>query len=176
LGYDYVNVDSTSAPNYTESSGTPTVKLTNSGQMVIYKFKDVQKPTISVTNQTREVGRVIDPITIATTDNSNGTLTPTVTGLPAGLTFDQSTNIITGTPSEVGSTTVTVNTTDSTGNTTSSQFNITVQDTISPSVNVTTNQTSEVFTPINPITITATDNSGKTVTHTVTGTSSRTQV
>ena len=64
---------------------------------------------------------------------------------------------------------MTVNTTDATGNVTSKQFTITIQDTISPVVNVTPSQASEVFTPINPITITATDNSGKVVTHTVTG-------
>ena len=63
---------------------------------------------------------------------------------------------------------MTVNTTDATGNVTSKQFTITIQDTISPVVNVTPSQASEVFTPINPITITATDNSGKVVTHTVT--------
>ncbi|MDU7556041.1 MAG: KxYKxGKxW signal peptide domain-containing protein, partial [Staphylococcus epidermidis] len=150
-------------------SGTPTLKLTNSSQTVIYKFKDVQGPQISVDSQTREVGKTINPITITTTDNSKDVLTTTVTGLPSGLSFDQTTNTIIGTPSEVGTTTVTVNTTDATGNVTSKQFTITIQDTISPVVNVTPSQASEVFTPINPITITATDNSGKVVTHTVTG-------
>ncbi|MBM0847017.1 hypothetical protein D0396_04415, partial [Staphylococcus epidermidis] len=169
LGYSYVETDALKAPNYTETSGTPTLKLTNSGQTVIYKFKDVQGPQISVDSQTREVGKTINPITITTTDNSKDVLTTTVTGLPSGLSFDQTTNTITGTPSEVGTTTVTVNTTDATGNVTSKQFTITIQDTISPVVNVTPSQASEVFTPINPITITATDNSGKVVTHTVTG-------
>ncbi|MDH9184046.1 putative Ig domain-containing protein, partial [Staphylococcus epidermidis] len=169
LGYSYVETDALKAPNYTETSGTPTLKLTNSGQTVIYKFKDVQGPQISVDSQTREVGKTINPITITTTDNSKDVLTTTVTGLPSGLSFDQTTNTITGTPSEVGTTTVTVNTTDATGNVTSKQFTITIQDTISPVVNVTPSQASEVFTPINPITITATDNNGKVVTHTVTG-------
>ena len=169
LGYSYVGTDALKAPNYTETSGTPTLKLTNSSQTVIYKFKDVQGPQISVDSQTREVGKTINPITITTTDNSKDVLTTTVTGLPSGLSFDQTTNTIIGTPSEVGTTTVTVNTTDATGNVTSKQFTITIQDTISPVVNVTPSQASEVFTPINPITITATDNSGKVVTHTVTG-------
>ncbi|MCD8926278.1 lectin-like domain-containing protein, partial [Staphylococcus epidermidis] len=168
-GYSYVGTDALQNPNYSETSGTPTLKLTNSGQTVIYKFKDVQGPQISVDSQTREVGKTINPITITTTDNSTDVLTTTVTGLPSGLSFDQTTNTITGTPSEVGTTTVTVNTTDATGNVTSKQFTITIQDTISPVVNVTPSQASEVFTPINPITITATDNSGKVVTHTVTG-------
>ena len=164
-----MGTDALKAPNYTETSGTPTLKLTNSSQTVIYKFKDVQGPQISVDSQTREVGKTINPITITTTDNSKDVLTTTVTGLPSGLSFDQTTNTIIGTPSEVGTTTVTVNTTDATGNVTSKQFTITIQDTISPVVNVTPSQASEVFTPINPITITATDNSGKVVTHTVTG-------
>ncbi|MBM5875575.1 putative Ig domain-containing protein, partial [Staphylococcus epidermidis] len=168
-GYSYVSTDALQNSNYSETSGTPTLKLTNSSQTVIYKFKDVQGPQISVDSQTREVGKTINPITITTTDNSKDVLTTTVTGLPSGLSFDQTTNTITGTPSEVGTTTVTVNTTDATGNVTSKQFTITIQDTISPVVNVTPSQASEVFTPINPITITATDNSGKVVTHTVTG-------
>ncbi|MCD8877714.1 putative Ig domain-containing protein, partial [Staphylococcus epidermidis] len=168
-GYSYVSTDALQNSNYSETSGTPTLKLTNSSQTVIYKFKDVQGPQISVDSQTREVGKTINPITITTTDNSKDVLTTTVTGLPSGLSFDQTTNTITGTPSEVGTTTVTVNTTDATGNVTSKQFTITIQDRISPVVNVTPSQASEVFTPINPITITATDNSGKVVTHTVTG-------
>lgn len=168
-GYSYVSTDALQNSNYSETSGTPTLKLTNSSQTVIYKFKDVQGPQISVDSQTREVGKTINPITITTTDNSKDVLTTTVTGLPSGLSFDQTTNTITGTPSEVGTTTVTVNTTDATGNVTSKQFTITIQDTISPVVNVTPSQASEVFIPINPITITVTDNSGKVVTHTVTG-------
>ena len=51
---------------------------------MIYKFKDVQGPQISVDSQTREVGKTINPITITTTDNSKDVLTTTVTGLPSG--------------------------------------------------------------------------------------------
>lgn len=47
-GYNYSGVDSTGAPNYTDSTGT--VKLTNAGQNIIYKFEDAQKPTISVSD------------------------------------------------------------------------------------------------------------------------------
>ncbi|MEJ7390877.1 MucBP domain-containing protein, partial [Staphylococcus epidermidis] len=43
-GYSYVSTDALQNPNYSETSGTPTLKLTNSGQTVIYKFKDVQGP------------------------------------------------------------------------------------------------------------------------------------
>ena len=39
-GYNYSGVDSTGAPNYTDSTGT--VKLTNAGQTIIYKFNDAQ--------------------------------------------------------------------------------------------------------------------------------------
>ena len=38
-GYSYVSTDALQNPNYSETSGTPTLKLTNSGQTVIYKFK-----------------------------------------------------------------------------------------------------------------------------------------
>ena len=52
-----METDALKAPNYTETSGTPTLKLTNSGQTVIYKFKDVQGPQISVDSQTEKLER-----------------------------------------------------------------------------------------------------------------------
>ena len=86
-GYSYVSTDALQNSNYSETSGTPTLKLTNSSQTAIYKFKDVQGPQISVDSQTREVGKTINPITITTTDNSKDVLTTTVTGLPSGLSL-----------------------------------------------------------------------------------------
>ena len=56
-GYSYVSTDALQNPNYSETSGTPTLKLTNSGQTVIYKFKDVQGPQISVDSQTEKLER-----------------------------------------------------------------------------------------------------------------------
>ena len=91
-GYNYIGVDSTGAPNYIDSTGT--VKLTNAGQNIIYKFNDAQKPTISVSNPTIEVGKPTSPISVTVTDNSSDPVKTTVTGLPDGLSFDSTTNTI----------------------------------------------------------------------------------
>ena len=42
------------------------------------------------------------PIKIEATDNSGQAVTNKVEGLPDGVTFDEATNTISGTPSEVG--------------------------------------------------------------------------
>ncbi|WP_260846575.1 hypothetical protein, partial [Staphylococcus epidermidis] len=65
-------------------------------------------------------------------------------------------------------TTLTLNTTHPTPNLTSNQFTITIQHTITPLVNLTPTQPSQLFTPINPITITPTHNTPKLLTHTLT--------
>ena len=75
------------------------------------------------------------------------------------MTFDEATNTISGTPSEVGSY-VTVTTTDD-GNATETTFTIDVEDTTKPTVEDIANQTQEVNTEIEPIKIEATDNSGQ---------------
>ncbi|WP_049375339.1 putative Ig domain-containing protein, partial [Staphylococcus epidermidis] len=78
--------------------------------------EDTTKPTVeSVADQTQEVNTEINPIKIEATDNSGQAVTNKVEGLPAGITFDEATNTISGTPSEVGSYTVTVTTTDENG-------------------------------------------------------------
>ena len=66
--------------------------------------EDTSKPTVeSVANQTQEVNTEITPIKIEATDNSGQTVTNKVEGLPDGVTFDEATNTISGTPNEVGS-------------------------------------------------------------------------
>ncbi|WP_032606666.1 putative Ig domain-containing protein, partial [Staphylococcus epidermidis] len=92
-----------------------------------------------------------------------------VDGLPAGVTFDEATNTISGTPNEVGSYTVTVTTTDESGNATETTFTINVEDTTKPTVESVADQTQEVNTEIEPIKIEATDNSGQAVTNKVDG-------
>lgn len=166
-GYNYIGVDSTGAPNYIDSTGT--VKLTNAGQNIIYKFNDAQKPTISVSNPTIEVGKPTSPISVTVTDNSSDPVKTTVTGLPDGLSFDSTTNTITGTPTHIGTTTVQVHSEDSTGNASDSSFVITVKDSTGPTITQISNQSSEVYNPINPITISATDNSGAKVDNEVSG-------
>ncbi|MDS3958117.1 putative Ig domain-containing protein [Staphylococcus epidermidis] len=132
--------------------------------------EDTTKPTVeSVADQTQEVNTEITPITIESEDNSGQAVTNKVDGLPAGMTFDETTNTISGTPSEVGSYTVTVTTTDESGNETETTFTIDVEDTTKPTVESIANQTQEVNTEITPIKIEATDNSGQAVTNKVDG-------
>ncbi|MEE7714338.1 putative Ig domain-containing protein, partial [Bacillus sp. 5001] len=89
--------------------------------------------------------------------------------LPDGVTFDEATNTISGTPSEVGSYDITVTTTDESGNATETTFTIDVEDTTKPTVESVADQTQEVNTEITPIKIEATDNSGRAVTNKVEG-------
>ena len=56
-------------------------------------------------------------------------------------------------------------TTDASGNKTTTKFTIQVVDTIKPTVTAINNQTKEVNTPIDSITINASDNSGQAVTN-----------
>ena len=133
--------------------------------------EDTTKPTVEdITDQTQEINTEINPIKIETTDNSGQTVTNKVEGLPDGVTFDEATNTISGTPSEVGSYTVTVTTTDENGNATETTFTIDVEDTTKPTVEDITDQTQEINTEMTPIKIEATDNSGQAVTNKVEGT------
>ncbi|MBE7302424.1 putative Ig domain-containing protein, partial [Staphylococcus epidermidis] len=132
--------------------------------------KDTTKPTVeSVADQTQEVNTEIEPIKIEAKDNSGQAVTNKVEGLPDGVTFDEATNTISGTPSEVGSYTVTVTTTDESGNSETTTFTIEVKDTTKPTVEDIADQTQEVNTEIEPIKIEAKDNSGQAVTNKVDG-------
>ncbi|MCE4984046.1 putative Ig domain-containing protein, partial [Staphylococcus epidermidis] len=132
--------------------------------------EDTTKPTVeSVSDQTQEINTEIEPIKIEARDNSGQAVTNKVDGLPDGVTFDEATNTISGTPSEVGSYDITVTTTDESGNATETTFTIDVEDTTKPTVESIANQTQEVNTEIEPIKIEATDNSGQAVTNKVDG-------
>ncbi|ATQ60523.1 YSIRK signal domain/LPXTG anchor domain surface protein, partial [Staphylococcus epidermidis] len=132
--------------------------------------EDTTKPTVKdIADQTQEVNTEIEPIKIEATDNSGQAVTNKVDGLPAGVTFDEATNTISGTPSEVGSYTVTVTTTDESGNATETTFTIDVEDTTKPTVESVADQTQEVNTEITSITIESGDNSGQAVTNKVEG-------
>ena len=63
-------------------------------------------------------------IKIEATDNSGQAVTNKVDGLPDGVTFDEATNTVSGTPSEVGSYDITVTTTDENGNSETTTFTI----------------------------------------------------
>ncbi|MFL0594584.1 putative Ig domain-containing protein, partial [Staphylococcus caprae] len=164
-------------------SGTPTkvgnypitVTTTDaSGNKTETKFTievvDKTAPTVtSIANQTKEVNTPIDSITVEATDNSGQPVTNKVSGLPSGVSFDGETNTISGTPTKVGNYPITVTTTDAEGNATTTKFTIQVVDTIKPMVTSIEDQTKEVNTSIDSITIEATDNSGQAVTNKVSG-------
>jgi LPXTG-motif cell wall-anchored protein len=134
------------------------------------KVEDTTGPDVeAVDDQTKEVNTPIDDIKLNGTDNSKGKVTHTVDGLPEGVTFDSETNTISGTPTKVGTSTVTVTSRDEEGNETTTSFTITVEDTTKPTVDNISDQTKEINTGIDPIKIHATDNSGQPVKNTVTG-------
>ncbi|HEC2186309.1 TPA: putative Ig domain-containing protein [Staphylococcus delphini] len=164
-GYQFVNVDATSAPTYDSTNST--VRLTNAGQSITVFYKDVKAPTLNMATQTKELNSAITPIQVNTTDNGTGTVTNTVSNLPPGLSYDAATKTITGTPTSTGSYTVTIKSVDQAGNTASSTFTFNVVDTTQPVVTI-DNQSNQVFTPINDVKIQTSDNSGAT-TETVTG-------
>ena len=85
--------------------------------------------TVTVTspgNQTSTVGTAVS-LQIHATDSASGqTLTYSATGLPAGLSINSATGLISGTPTTAGTSSVTVTATDTTGASGSASFTWTV--------------------------------------------------
>jgi putative Ig domain-containing protein len=85
--------------------------------------------TVTVTNpgnQTGTVGTAVS-LQITATDSASGqTLTYSATGLPAGLSINSSTGLISGTPTTAASSSVTVSAKDTTGATGSASFTWTI--------------------------------------------------
>ena len=157
--------------------GTYPIVLTSTdveGNSIETKFSikvvDTTAPTVKeISDQTKEVNTAIDSIEIRATDNSGQAVTNKVSGLPQGVTFDPSTNTISGVATKVGTYPIVVTSTDNQGNKVDTTFTIKVVDTTAPTVKEISNQTKEVNTAIDNIEIRATDNSGQTVTNTVSG-------
>ncbi|KAK57730.1 putative Ig domain-containing protein, partial [Staphylococcus lugdunensis] len=134
------------------------------------KVVDTTAPTVKeISDQTKEVNTEIDNIKIDARDNSGQAVTNTVRGLPEGVTFDPSTNTISGIATKVGTYPIVVTSTDADGNSVETKFNIKVVDTTAPTVKGISDQTKEVNTAIDDIEIRATDNSGQAVTTKVSG-------
>jgi serine protease len=129
--------------------------------------------TVTVTNpgsQSSTVGTAVS-LQVQATDSASGqTLTYSATGLPAGLSINSSTGLISGTPTTATTSSVTVTATDGTGAAGSASFSWTVTSN-GNTVTVTSpgNQSSTVGTAVS-LQIHATDSaSGQTLTYSATG-------
>ncbi|MFG2577064.1 M4 family metallopeptidase [Streptomyces sp. NPDC048481] len=83
---------------------------------------------VTVTNpgsQTAKVGTAVS-LQVSASSTNGGSLTYAATGLPAGLSINSSTGLISGTPTTAGSSSTTVTVTDSTGATGTAAFTWTV--------------------------------------------------
>ncbi|UXR37399.1 putative Ig domain-containing protein [Staphylococcus simulans] len=154
-GYEFGDTkvrDEGHANGYDEGAGT--VTLENDAQQLVYTVVDIQNPTIAeVTDVTTNVSEAITPITLDITDNSGHFDTIAVTGLPTGLSFNETTKQITGTPTTPGDATVEVTATDMAGNTTTKTFKISVAGAQAPTITPINAQTGEAYTPITPIAV-----------------------
>jgi hypothetical protein len=132
----------------TGTGGTQTLNITGSGRYIrmygtvratmygysIFEFQVYAATctgcdTVTVTNpgsQTSKVGTAVS-LQIQASDSASGqTLTYSATGLPAGLSVNASTGLISGTPTTTGTSNVTVTAKDTTGATGSASFTWTV--------------------------------------------------
>jgi serine protease len=130
--------------------------------------------TITVTNpgsQTSTVGTAVS-LQIQASDSASGqTLTYSASGLPAGLSIDSSSGLISGTPTTAGTSSVSVTATDTTGASGSASFSWTVNPVVANTVTVTNpgSQTSTVGTAVS-LQIQASDSaSGQTLTYSASG-------
>ncbi len=84
--------------------------------------------TVTVTNPGNQTGTVgtATSLQIAASDTAGGTLGYTAAGLPAGLSINSSTGLISGTPTTAATSNVTVTATDSTGPSGSTSFTWTI--------------------------------------------------
>ncbi len=121
-------------------------------------------------NQTGTVGTAAS-VQISATDTAGGTLSYSAAGLPAGLTINSSSGLISGKPTAAGSSGVTVTATDSTGPSGTTSFTWTVGSAAGNTVSVVNpgSQTATVGTATS-LQIRATDSaSGQTLTYSASG-------
>jgi F5/8 type C domain/Beta-1,3-glucanase/Putative Ig domain len=176
----------------TGTGGTQTLNVSGSGRYIrmygtvratqygysIYEFQvnaaTSTGNTVTVTNpgaQTSKVGTAVS-LQIQASDSASGqTLTYSAAGLPAGLSVNSSTGLISGTPTTAGTSTPTVTATDTTGASGSGSFSWTVNPAGGNTVTVTNpgSQTSTVGTAVS-LQMQASDSaSGQTLTYTASG-------
>jgi serine protease len=130
--------------------------------------------TVTVTNpgnQTTTVGTAVS-LQIQASDSASGqTLTYSATGLPAGLSINSSSGLITGTPTTAGTASVTVTATDTTNASGSTSFTWTINTSTGNTVTVKNpgNQTSSIGSAVN-LQIQARDSAtGQTLTYSASG-------
>ncbi len=176
----------------TGTGGTQTLNVSGSGRYIrmygtvratqygysIYEFQVYAATgtgnTVTVTNpgaQTSKVGTAAS-LQIQASDSVSGqTLTYSAAGLPAGLSVNSSTGLISGTPTTAGTSTVTVTATDTTGASGSASFSWTVNPAGGNTVTVTNpgSQTSTVGTAVS-LQVQASDSAaGQTLTYAASG-------
>jgi hypothetical protein len=115
------------------TSGYPSAATENAVQASIvaagYGSTATPGNTVTVTNPGAHTGTVGTPasLQISASDSASGqTLTYSASGLPAGLSVNSATGLISGTPTTAGTSTVTVTATDSTGVSGSATFTWTI--------------------------------------------------
>jgi O-glycosyl hydrolase len=142
--------------------------------LVTYVIPSGTGNTVTVTNPGSQTGTVAvaASLQIHATDSAAGqTLTYSATGLPAGLSINSSTGLISGTPTAAATSNVTVTATDGTGASGSASFTWTIGNGGGNTVTVTNpgSQTGTVGTAAS-LQIMATDSgSGQTLTYSATG-------
>jgi uncharacterized membrane protein len=110
----------------------------------------VSVPALSaLANRTSTVNTAISPVTISATDPDGSPLSYTHTGLPFGLTLNQSTGVISGTPTSTGTYNVTIFVTDGLA-TAAAAFVWTIQtqstDTVPPTLSITSHTNGQTVT------------------------------
>ncbi|MCE4995702.1 lectin-like domain-containing protein, partial [Staphylococcus xylosus] len=135
LSYNNVTNSIVGTPTQVGNSNVSVVSTDSTGNSATSQFTinvvDTTAPNVTqIANQTKEVFRPIDNITVIATDNSFTGVTNTVVGLPSGVTFDPATNIISGIPQKIGTSTVTVTSVDKQGNKTTTIFTLNITNNI----------------------------------------------
>jgi autotransporter-associated beta strand protein len=148
--------------NETNNSSTQTVTTT-----VVAPNQPPVAPTLP--NQSGTVAVALTYTVPVFTDPENGTLTYVITGVPAGLTVNNSTRVISGTPTTTGISTVTVVATDPQSATTEGTFTITINANQPPVVPTFVNQTATVGTAFSYVVPVFSDAENQPLTYAATG-------